>query len=159
MLFRSISSTQYGPALPISRGDFAVMIYRAFGLTPSSSSGRFNDVPSNVYYAQAVNTLASMGIVSGVGNNAYLPTAPITRQDAICIVQRAARAIGWSANDGYASVLNSYSDGGSVGGYAKGAMSYAVQRGYLPLSNGQLAPNGALTRVDMAQILHRVLTY
>ena len=25
-----ISSTQYGPALPISRGDFAVMIYRAF---------------------------------------------------------------------------------------------------------------------------------
>ena len=154
-----ISSTQYGPALPISRGDFAVMIYRAFGLTPSSSSGRFNDVPSNVYYAQAVNTLASMGIVSGVGNNAYLPTAPITRQDAICIVQRAARAIGWSANDGYASVLNSYSDGGSVGGYAKGAMSYAVQRGYLPLSNGQLAPNGALTRVDMAQILHRVLTY
>ena len=69
------------------------------------------------------------------------------------------RAAGRTANDGSLSVLNGYSDSGSVAGYAQGAMAHAVQMGYLPTANGRLAPRDPLTRVDMAQIVHRVLTY
>ena len=154
-----ISATQYGPEYSITRADFAVMLYQTFGLTASGSSGYFNDVPSGAYYAQAVNTLRSMGIVSGIGNGAYGSSYTLSRQDAICMIQRTLRTMGWNANDGSGSYLNGYSDSGSVAGYAQGAMAHAVQMGYLPTANGRLAPRDPLTRVDMAQIVHRVLTY
>ena len=154
-----ISATQYGPEYSITRADFAVMLYQTFGLTASGSSGYFNDVPSGAYYAQAVNTLRSMGIVSGIGNGAYGSSYTLSRQDAICMIQRTLRTMGWNANDGSSSYLNGYSDSGSVAGYAQGAMAHAIQMGYLPTANGRLAPRDPLTRVDMAQIVHRVLTY
>ena len=37
-------------------------------------------------------------------------------------------------------------------------MSFAVQRGYLPTTGGRLSPTQPLTRVDMAEIIYRVLT-
>lgn len=154
-----ISSNQYGPELPISRGDFAVMVYNAFDLSPSSSSRPFGDVSPNIYYAQAVNTLYSRGIVSGIGNGNYGPSYNVSRQDAVCMVQRAMRAVGMSANDASSVFLTPYSDSGSVSGYAQGAMANAVQQGYLPTSGGRLNPAQALTRMDMALIIHRVLTY
>ena len=115
--------------------------------------------PSGAYYAEAVNALYARGVVSGVGGGRYSPDSALTRQDAICMVQRAMRTVGWSANDGYAGALAGYSDGDSVSGYAQGAMSFAVQRGYLPTTGGRLSPTQPLTRVDMAEIIHRVLTY
>ena len=154
-----ISSNQYGPELPLSRGDFAVMVYNAFDLSPSSSSRPFGDVSPNIYYAQAVNTLYSRGIVSGIGNGNYGPSYNVSRQDAVCMVQRAMRAVGMSANDASSVFLTPYSDSGSVSGYAQGAMANAVQQGYLPTSGGRLNPAQALTRMDMALIIHRVLTY
>lgn len=154
-----MSSTEYGPELPIRRGDFARMIYIAFGFSPSGGSWVFNDVPPNEYYAQAVNTLSARGIVSGVGNGDFAPSANVSRQDAICMIQRALRAVGQSAPDGAYSALSSYSDAGYVSDYAKGAMALAVQRGYLPTSGSYLNPGDPLTRIDMAVILHRVLTY
>ena len=75
------------------------------------------------------------------------------------MVQRAMRSVGWSANDGSSSSLLAYSDGNSVSGYARGAMANAVQMGYLPTNGGRLDPAQPLTRIDMAQIIHRVLTY
>lgn len=154
-----VSATQYGPERPITRADFALMVYKAFGLTPSGSGNYFNDVRADAYYAQAVNTLYARGIVSGVGSGSFGPTTQVTRQDALIMVRQAMRSVGWSANDGYSSTLNSYSDGGSVAGYAQGAVSYALQMGYLPTTGGRIAPGENLTRIDMAQIIHRVLTY
>ncbi|MCI9156725.1 MAG: Ig-like domain-containing protein [Lawsonibacter sp.] len=156
---RGLTTSQYGPEASIRRGDFARMVYQAFELSPSGSSNVFYDVPSGAYYAEAVNTLYARGVVSGVGGGYFSPDTALTRQDAICMVQRAMRTVGWSANDGYASALAGYSDSGSVAGYAQGAMSFAVQRGYLPTSGGRLSPTQPLTRVDMAEIIHRVLTY
>lgn len=156
---RGISSTEYGPELPILRGDFAVMVYNAFGMTPSGSSQIFRDVPSNARYAQAINTLYSRGIVSGVGNGNYAPNSNVSRQEAVCMVLRAMRASGWSAAGDATYLLNSYSDGNSVAGYARRDMATAVRQGYLPISGGRLDPAAPLTRVDMAQVLHRILTY
>ena len=44
-------------------------------------TAHFTDVPSNAWYAKAVNTLASMGIISGVGDDKFLPNRPITRAE------------------------------------------------------------------------------
>lgn len=156
---RGLAQGQYGPESHIRRGDFARMVYQAFELSPVGTTNAFSDVPAGAYYAEAVNALYARGVVSGVGGGRYSPDSALTRQDAICMVQRAMRTVGWSANDGYAGALAGYSDGDSVSGYAQGAMSFAVQRGYLPTTGGRLSPTQPLTRVDMAEIIHRVLTY
>lgn len=154
-----VSATQYGPERSITRGDFALMVYKAFGMSPAGASEVFNDVPRSAYYAQAVNTLYAQGVVSGIGGGNYGPGLQVTREDALIMVRQAMRTVGWSAGDGYASTLDSYSDGGSVSGYAQGAVSYALQMGYLPVSGGRIAPKDPLTRIAMAEVLHRVLTY
>lgn len=156
---RGLTTGQYGPQNSIRRGDFARMIYQAFGFAPSGMTQAFVDVPAGVYYAEAVNALYARGVVSGIGGGYYAPDSTLTRQDAVCMVQRAMRATGRSAEDGSISTLYGYSDGSSVAGYAQGAMAMAVQRGYLPTSGGWLSPYQPLTRVDMAEILYRVLTY
>lgn len=157
-----ISATQFAPQGNITRGDFAVMLYNAFNAFNSTSSGgsqAFTDVPADTYYTEAVNTLHRMGIVNGVGGGKYAPTGNVSRQDAICMVHRAMRSMGWSTGSGGGSLLSSYSDGGSVADYARNDMANAVLKGYLPITNGRLDSNALLTRVDMALILHRVLTY
>ncbi len=153
-----VGGGRYGPTSSITRGDFALMVSKAFGLTGSSSGSQFSDVPSSAYYAQAVNQLYSLGIVSGVGNGRFGPNSQVTRQDALIMVRQAMRAVGWSAADGFASTLNGYTDGSSVSQYAQGAVSFALQMGYLPTRGGRIAPQENLNRIDMAQILHRVMT-
>lgn len=154
-----MAAGQYGPENPIRRGDFALMLYQAFEFYPISYGESFTDVSPDAYYATAVDTLYARGVVSGVGSGRYAPESTLTRQDAVCMVQRAMQTIGWSASDGYAGTLAGYSDSDGVSGYAQGAMALAVQRGYLPTAGGWLNPQLPLTRVDMAELLHRVLTY
>lgn len=154
---RGVTTNQYGPEQTIRRGDFARMLYLAFEFTPSAGTRAFQDVAPTAYYAQAVNALQARGVVSGIGGGLYDPDGTLSRQDAVCMVQRAMRAVGWSANDGSVSALYAYLDGGSVDGYAQGAVAFAVQRGFLPMRYGMISPTQALTRVDMAEILYRVL--
>lgn len=154
-----ITATTYGPEMSIRRGDFALMLVRAFKLSAGGGTGqRFSDVPATAYYADAVQTLRALGIVSGTGGNQYQPTSTLSRQDAMLMVQRAMRISGYSAGDGPSYVLSSYSDSGSVSGYAQGAMAYVVQQGLLPTTGNRLAPRDALSRVDMAVLLHRAMT-
>lgn len=156
---RGISSTQFGPESSIRRGDFALMLYQAMELNPRYNGASFQDVADGAYYAQAVNTLRVLGVVSGVGGGRYDPDGTLSRQDAVCMVQRAMQTLNMGGYDGSASYLNGYTDSDRVAGYARGAMAFAVREGYLPTGNSRLDAYQPLSRVDMAQMLHRVLTY
>lgn len=151
------SATQYSPANYITRGDFVLMLYRAFGLKSAGTSS-FPDVPANSYYAQAIAAAKSMGIATGTGDGNFRPTAPLTRQDAMLLIQRTVQATGGIMNDGTALALSGFSDRASVASYAQGAVSALVQAGIIKGSNGMLNPTSYLTRAEMATILHRVLT-
>ena len=153
------SATEFGPAEPIRRGDFALMLYKAFNLYAPSSREGFRDVPEDAYYAKAVNTLRYLGIVSGSGNNMYLPNSLLTRQDAMLMVQKTLLIAGWSSRSADENLLYDYEDGAKVSGYAREAMAYVINQKLLPVSGYRLAPQENLTRVDMAQVLYRALTY
>ena len=149
---------KYSPELPIRRGDFCLMIYRAFQFSADGAVSLFTDVADDAYYAQAIRVLRSQGIVDGVGNNRFQPNANISRQDAALMVQRTLRAAGMSAADGSSSLLSAYSDGDKVSNYAQGAMACLIQGDMLPSSWSRLWPTNALTRADMAVLLHRAIT-
>ena len=81
-----MSSGNYGPGLNISRGDFMLMLFRAFGLTSSGSNDNFPDVVKDYYY-DAIATAKSLGIAQGV-NGKFNPDGTLTRQDAMVLIKR-----------------------------------------------------------------------
>ena len=154
-----VSYDRFAPEQSIRRGDFALMLYRAFQFTaPSNVHAPFTDFSSGDYYARAIDTLWDLGIVNGVGEGRFNPNGTVTRQDAMLMVQRALQTTGWSMGGGSGS-LYYYSDRDQVSGYASDAMAAVVQMGLLPTDGGYLNPKSPLVRVDMAQVLHRSLTY
>ena len=148
----------YHPGSKITRGQFMIMLARAFQFSSASAPG-FSDVPADSYYAEAIAAAKDLGIASGYGDGTFRPDAPVTRQDATVFLQRALRSAGWSVSDGAEATLSAYPDGAPVGRHARGAMAAMVERGILRgNAAGKLNPYGALTRAEMAVILHRALT-
>lgn len=146
----------YGPGLSIRRGDFCLMLYRAFRFDRGGTILSFADVPQDAYYAEAVNILSSLGIVNGTGTNRFQPNANISRQDAALMVQRTLRAAGMTAD---VPGQLSHADANQVTGYAQGAVTSLVQLSIYPTTDtGRLNPKGDLTRSDMAVLLHRTMT-
>lgn len=150
-------SGRYQPASAMSRGDFMVMVVRAFGLT-SSGTASFPDVPQDAYYASAVATAKALGIATGYEDGTFKPGNTLSRQEAMVFLQRAFQAAGWYIGDGSQSTLALYPDGSQVAGYAQGAVAAMVEWGILYGKDGLLDPWGALTRAEMAVLLYRALT-
>ncbi len=152
------SATTYGPSLNITRGDFILMLYRAFDLTAAATDG-FKDVPANSYYAQAISVAKALGIAQGGSDGAFRPTAPLTREDAMVFLHRTLSRTGKTLAEAPAAFLNRFADGSSTSSYAQSSVASLVQAGVIQGdNNGRLNPKGSLTRAEMAVILHRVLT-
>lgn len=85
-----VSSTEFGPDLPITRGDIAVMVVRAFSDTVEfkGASKTFKDVP-NYYAASAITKASQAGIVSGMTTTTFQPFAKATRAQAVVMLERA----------------------------------------------------------------------
>ena len=150
---------KYEPGASIKRGDFCVMLSRAFQFDVGSTVQGFSDVPGSAYYAQAVNQMYALGVVNGVGGGRFDPSAPVSRQDASLMVQRALAQAGISAPDGNAAALAAYGDRSQVAAYAQGAVGGLAQLGIYPVtSSGELSPRANLTRADMALLLQRAMT-
>lgn len=148
----------YGPGRSISRGEFTVMVYRAFELPNAQSSYSFPDVPLDQFYAPAVAAAKALGIVQGYGE-AFMPESTITRQDAMTIVMRAMEATGRTVPYVSTSILQSYADGNQVSNYATVPVSAMVYLGAVDVNAArQIRPFAPLTRAEMAVLLHYILT-
>ncbi len=148
---------RYAPNQAIRRGDFCLMLYRAFQFSSNGTTAGFRDVPSDAYYAQAINVLRSQGIVTGTGSNSFQPNAALSRQDAAVMIQRTLKAAKLKADDGTEANLAQFTDSDRIDRYARGAVSCLVQQGFLPHSGTELKPKSSLTRSDMAVMLHRAM--
>lgn len=154
-----VTDTEFAPGRSITRGDFALMLYRAYDLAPQGTDG-FPDVPNDIYYANAVRTLKSLEIIRGDDTGRFRPTDSLTRQDAMVMMLRAMRSVGgWFVEEGTQTDISGFTDGGDVAPYAVGAVGALTNLNVIRGSgNGALFPHRSLTRAEMAVILHRVLT-
>lgn len=95
-------------------------------------------------------------VANGVsdGSNA---TGGMTRQQMVTMLYRYAQANGYSTSGGVS--LSGYPDAGSVAGYARDAMSWAVGNGIVGgTTAGMLNPSGVASRAHFAAFLHRFCT-
>jgi len=154
---QGVTNGAYGPAQPMLRRDFILMLSRAFNL-PAAGSVSFPDVPSGSYYAQAVASAKYVGVAAGGDDGLFHPSEPITRQDAALFLYRCMRNRG-SITPGSAGDLYAFADRQNVKPAAVEAMAALVREGiFTGTDAGLLAPDALLDRAQMAAILYRALT-
>lgn len=81
----------FRPDTHMTRAEAAQMFYNLLLDKNVPVTVSFHDVPADAWYAPAVNTLASLGIITGVGDNRYEPDRAITRAEFTVIAMRFAK--------------------------------------------------------------------
>lgn len=150
-----VTATEFQPTASIRRGDFMLMLVRAYGLE-AEINGCFADVDELSYYYNAIAVAKALGIARGDGEN-FNPRASITRQEAMTLLYRAAEAAGQDLS-GFTADLSQYKDGNTVSSWAKAPIQALVGAGVINGKDGAIDPAGSMTRAELAVALHRVLS-
>ncbi|MCL2151441.1 MAG: S-layer homology domain-containing protein [Oscillospiraceae bacterium] len=152
------SHRKFSPAANIKRGDFMLMLVRAFDLEGDFTEN-FSDVPPDSHYYDAIGIAEKLGIAKGIGNNTFAPEAPITRQDMMTLVDRTLRAIDQPLPAGTDADLSPFPDKDIVAGYAKDPVATLIKSGIVRgAGSGLINPLGNTTRAEMAVVMYRLLT-
>lgn len=77
----------FRPSEPITRGQMALLLQRAFKLTEKSEI-YFKDIPASSSEYDAINTIATAGLASGYPDGTFQPKDSVTRQDFAVFVAR-----------------------------------------------------------------------
>lgn len=77
---KGVSATKFRPNDPIKRGDMAMILQAAYGLS-STQQTAFTDVPKSMYYYEAIQAAYSSNAVTGYKDNTFRPKNPITRAE------------------------------------------------------------------------------
>ena len=147
---------RFAPNAQLTRAMIVTILYRMDGSPAMSGASDFKDVDSNKWFAKAVAWAAANGIVNGYGSGRFGPNDPVTREQLAAILYRyTAYRKASAASNG--DNLASFSDLGTVSGYALESMNWAVGAGLLKGANGKLDPKANATRAQVAAIIHRYL--
>lgn len=145
----------YAPGSSITRADFIVSLVKALGLN-ARIDGNFDDIAEGSYYYDAVAIARKLGITSGVGNNRFDPTANISRQDMIVLVEKAMKVAGKALASGSISDISGYLDVSQVSGYAQNAMASFVKEQIMIGSANRLDPKKAASKAETAVIIYNL---
>ena len=151
---KGVSADRFGPGQNIKRGDFMLMLARAYSLS-AVSSDNFRDVPVGSYYYDAIAAARTLGVAKGDGD-LFKPESPITRQEALALLHRTLTLNGQELPAG-GSALDGFIDAALVAAWARDATGSLVAAGVIQGSNNAVNPLGLLTRAEMAVILKRAL--
>ncbi len=147
----------FSPDAALKRGDFLVLLMKAYGISPDADSkDNFADA-GEAYYTGYLAEAKWLGITSGTGGNLYAPNREITRQEMFTLLYNALKVIGELPQGDSGRTLSDFSDAGQIGPFAKDAMALLVKAGTVSGSGGKLSPTGTTTRAEMAQVLFNLL--
>lgn len=150
-LMQGTSSSTFSPDTTTTRAMIATILYNLEG-RPDTYRTYFDDVPSNMWYADAVSWMASVGIARGYGNGKFGPNDSLTREQSAVILYNYAKYKGFPVPSNYD--LSNYYDASSVSSFATTAIKWAVGNGVIKgTESHMLTPQGATTRAQIATIL------
>ncbi|WP_217593553.1 CBM35 domain-containing protein [Cohnella sp. GbtcB17] len=151
-------SGSFSPNASLTRGDFMVMLMRAYDIAPDAGlSDNFADAGSK-YYTGYLAAAKKLGIAEGVGDNLFAPDRAITRQEMFTLLYNALNTTGKLPQSSSGKTLSSFGDVGQIAPWAKDAMTVLVEAGTIGGHGGQLAPTSTTTRAEMGQVLYNLLT-
>ena len=139
----------FGPDNSMTRAEVAQMFYALLLNKDVTITKTFSDVPADAWYATAVNTLASLGMVSGDPDGTFRPNDPITRAE-FCVI---ALAFAYEP-DNAVCYFGDVSRSDWFYTYVAQAASYGWIGGY---TDGSFGPNQQITRAQVTTIVNNML--
>ena len=139
----------FQPGGNMTRAEVAQMFYNLLLNKDVAVTVSFSDVNSERWYATAVNTLASLGIITGVGNEKFAPERAITRAEFTAIAMRFAKLDKTGIN-----IFSDVQQSDWFYDYVIGSIQYGWITGY---SDGTFRPNNTITRAEVTTITNRML--
>lgn len=139
----------FGPDRNMTRAEVAQMFYALLNDQNVPATVSFSDVPDGAWYADAVETLASLGMFTGYPDGTFHPNSTITRAEfaaaALSFADMAPSARcsfpDVSAQDWFYPYVASAAEYGWIGGYP----------------DGTFRPSGSITRAEVAVIVNHML--
>ena len=143
----------FRPANSITRAEFVKMITAAFGIEGSASLP-FADTPADAWYAKSLSAAYASGIISGVGDNSFMPDSFITRQDATLIIYRIIK-------DNLTSEGSlGFDDSDLIASYAREAVAAMSSVGIVNgTGDGKFAPNANIDRQSASVLIYNCIKY
>ena len=139
----------FGPENNMTRAEVAQMFYNLLLDKNVPITVTFDDVPADAWYTEAVNTLASLDILNGVGNNKFEPERSITRAEFTTIAMRFTNG----TLDGE-NIFPDVSPDDWFYDYVVGSIQYGWINGY---PDGTFGPNDPISRAEVTTITNRML--
>lgn len=140
---------EFGPNRGMTRAEVAQMFYNLLRSKDVSITAHFVDVPEDAWFATAVNTLSSLGILDGIGNEMYDPDRVITRGEFAAIATRFAKA----NNNGNVS----FEDVSAVDWFYNAVLT-ATNYGWIDgYEDNTFKPYSTITRAEVTTIVNRML--
>jgi len=143
------ANTRFCPDDPVTRGQMAIFIVRAFNLGPASADF-FNDDNGKVY-EDAANRLAQAGHTQGCGPGRYCGDESITRGEMAAFLSRV-KNLPNSTTDHFVDDNNSIFEPG-----INKVADARITLGCNPPGNTEFCPTANVTRGQMAAFLIRAL--
>lgn len=140
---------EFGPNNNMTRAEAAQMFYNLLREKNVTVTVRFTDVPDDAWYSTAVNTLASLGILKGVGEDKYDPTRAISRAEFAAIATRFAKV-----NLEGSTPFDDVSDADWYYNAVLTAVNYGWINGY---GDNTFRPYNTVTRAEVTTIVNRML--
>lgn len=142
------TDNSFRPNASISRAEVAQIFYNLLRDQNVEITASFVDVAEDAWYAKAVNTLASLGVISGMGDQKYEPSRAITRAEFTAIAAKFANAVDGSAS--FTDVPASH--------WAYQSIATAASYGWVSgMGNNTFAPDRSITRAEAATIVNHML--
>lgn len=153
-----VGNDLFAPEGTLTRGQFIVMLLRAYGIAPEDSSAdNFTDA-GNTYYTGYLGAAKKLGISSGVGNNLFAPEQAITRQEMFVMLYNALAVMGEVPDPVSGKQLSDFSDAPRSASWAREALDALISGGSVSGSGGKIGPAETATRAQMAQVLFNLLS-
>ena len=138
----------FRPENPMTRAEAAQMFYNLL-LNKDVEKTTFTDVANDAWYATAVETLASIGVIKGVGSDRFAPERAITRAEFAAIATRFAKA-----DDSGSVNFKDVKTGDWFYDAVETAVSYGWINGY---TDSTFRPANTITRTEVSAIVNRML--
>jgi len=147
----------FSPNDSLTRGQFIVLLMRAYGIeADKNTADNFSDA-GDTYYTGYLAAAKRLGISKGVGDNNFAPENEIMRQDMFTLLYRALSVLGKLPQASTSTTVDDFVDADHVSAYANDAINAFIKAGIISGSNGKLDPMGLSTRAQMAQVLYKLL--
>lgn len=143
------SNGLFGPEDKVTRAQVAQIFYRLLKDQNVAITASFSDVADDAWYAKAVNTLASLGIIKGTSEGKFDPNRAISRAEFCAIATRFAKVA--------STVKNPFADINEQDWYYTAVTTAASYDWVNGMSDGNFHPHDVISRAQAATIINRML--